>query len=171
MAKFIDEISYMNRVVELMKNEYGNFVIQKALKLSQNLNRKRLVKLIQKNVDKIGDKKLVVKWKNIVNSFINANCILNRVNGPFVLGCGMATTPSGAINYNNFTNSGLSSPFSINEQQFLFSPQYMSTSNIPNLNTMTNNIKKSSSTANVVNSNVIPSNQSNSYYSFYDHQN
>ncbi len=56
MAKFIDEISYMNRVVDLMKNEYGNFVIQKALKLSQNLNRKRLVKLIQKNVEKIGDK-------------------------------------------------------------------------------------------------------------------
>jgi hypothetical protein len=85
MAKFIDEISYMNRVVDLMKNEYGNFVIQKALKLSQNLNRKRLVKLIQKNVEKIGDKKLILKWNYVssqnlpfVNNLYSNNQYINR---------------------------------------------------------------------------------------------
>ena len=85
MVKFIDEISYMNRVVDLMKNEYGNFVIQKALKLSQNLNRKRLVKLIQKNVEKIGDKKLILKWKNIVNSFCNTSYSIRPVQSVFAV--------------------------------------------------------------------------------------
>lgn len=167
MAKFIDEISYMNRVVELMKNEYGNFVIQKALKLSQNLNRKRLVKLIQKNVDKIGDKKLVVKWKNIVNSFVNSNCILNRGNAPFVFGCGMQTTPTATMNFNNFQNSGMTSPFSVNEQQFLFSPQYMGTSNISSLNSMNSlsNFKKNLTTNQLTNGNAP---QSNPFYSFYE---
>ena len=78
MTKFIDEISFMNRVVELMKNEYGNFVIQKALRLSQNQNRKRLVKLIEKNVEKIGDKKLILKWKTIVSSFTNNSSNSNQ---------------------------------------------------------------------------------------------
>ena len=78
MTKFIDEISFMNRVVELMKNEYGNFVIQKALRLSQNQNRKRLVKLIEKNFEKIGDKKLILKWKTIVSSFTNNSSNSNQ---------------------------------------------------------------------------------------------
>jgi hypothetical protein len=94
MAKFIDEISYMNRVVDLMKNEYGNFVIQKALKLSQNLNRKRLVKLIQKNVEKIGDKKLILKWKNIVNSYCSTNHQIRQV-----------STVIGVNNNSNFISS------------------------------------------------------------------
>ena len=72
----------MNRVVDLMKNDYGNFVIQKALKLSQNHNRKRLVKLIQKNVDKIGDNKLIFKWKNIVTSFAT-NVVSQNTSKPF----------------------------------------------------------------------------------------
>ena len=165
MAKFIDEISYMNRVVELMKNEYGNFVIQKALKLSQNLNRKRLVKLIQKNVDKIGDKKLVVKWKNIVNSFVNSNVLLNRGNGQFVMSCGLQSTPAGTVNYNNnFMNTSLSSPFTINDPKFLFSPQY-NMSNLSGLNT--NNIGKKNSSSNL-NTNSSNNVQSNAYYCFYD---
>ena len=165
MAKFIDEISYMNRVVELMKNEYGNFVIQKALKLSQNLNRKRLVKLIQKNVDKIGDKKLVVKWKNIVNSFVNTNVVFNRNSNPaYVLGCSLQTTPNAVNNYSSgFIGSGLTSPFSMNDPKMIFSPQY-SVGNISAGFGSGNSNSKKGSNNNLPTSNV----QSNAYYCFYE---
>lgn len=143
-----------------MKNEYGNFVIQKALKLSQNLNRKRLVKLIQKNVDKIGDKKLVVKWKNIVNSFVNSNIVFNRPNAPYLMNYSLNNQN---VNTSNFINQGVTSPFSINETKFLFSPQY-SNSGAAGL-TSSNSIKKPSSTSLHNNSGNV---QSNAYYCFYE---
>jgi len=160
MTKFIDEISYMNRVVDLMKNEYGNFVVQKALKLSQNLNRKRLVKLILKNVDKIGDKKLVVKWRNIVHSFVNVNSATNanvsnnmfgRANSPFAFG--MQSTPQ-PMNF-SLINSGLSSPFSINDPKMLF-PTQMINNKIGNVNNNDNGKKPSNMNCN------------SAYYSFFD---
>jgi hypothetical protein len=56
-----------------MKNNYGNYVVQKALKLSQGNFKGRLVSSILKNIEKIGDRKLVLKWKSIVYSHINSN--------------------------------------------------------------------------------------------------
>jgi len=133
MSKFIDEISYMNRVVDLMKNEYGNFVIQKALKLSENINRKKLVKLIQKNVEKIGDKKLIIKWKNIVNSYLNTNCELFNKGIPFAVGTNqnfLIQMPN-----NNFMKPSLNSPYSCTDPKFLFSPMM----NCSNFNANINN--------------------------------
>jgi len=168
MAKFIDEISYMNRVVDLMKNEYGNFVVQKALKLSQNLNRKRLVKLILKNVDKIGDKKLVVKWRNIVHSFVNIstnnnmnvnnNTMFNRTNTPFAFG--MQTTPQ-PMNFGmSLINSGLNSPFTVSDQKMIFTPQSLNANKLNNINN--DNIGRKVSNPNLNN------NCNSAYYSFFE---
>jgi len=134
MAKFIDEISYMNRVVDLMKNEYGNFVIQKALKLSENINRKKLIKLIQKNVEKIGDKKLIIKWKNIVNSYVNTNCDLFNKGIPLTLGSNQNYLIQ-MQNSSNIMNPSLNSPFACSDPKFLFSPMM----NCSNFNTNNNN--------------------------------
>ena len=66
--KYIEEISINNRIVDLMKNNYGNYVVQKALKLANEKNMYKLIEVISKNLDKIGDKKLISKWKSIVQS-------------------------------------------------------------------------------------------------------
>lgn len=57
-----------------MKNNYGNYVVQKALKLSQGQMKAKLVNSIMKNIEKIGDKKLIMKWKSILNEhLVNIN--------------------------------------------------------------------------------------------------
>ena len=139
MTKFIDEISFMNRVVELMKNEYGNFVIQKALRLSQNQNRKRLVKLIEKNVEKIGDKKLILKWKTIVSSFTNNSSNSNQ-NLKVIYDNQIETNTNSykrsinsnnlnpIIKFNDYITQG-NSKFSINDSQ---NHKSLSTTNLPN---------------------------------------
>ena len=49
-----------------MKNNYGNYVIQKALKISTGENEKRLVNEVINNLYTLNDKKLIEKWKNII---------------------------------------------------------------------------------------------------------
>ncbi len=49
-----------------MKNNFGNYVVQKALKLARNDNKKKLVANVSKNIERLGEKKLIEKWKNIL---------------------------------------------------------------------------------------------------------
>ena len=51
-----------------MKSNYGNFVMQKALKLASNLTRNKLIELMSNEIDKLGDFKLISKWKEIIYS-------------------------------------------------------------------------------------------------------
>lgn len=53
-----------------MKNNYGNYVIQKALKLSTGLAKTSLINAILKNLDKIGEVKLTLKWQSIVENHV-----------------------------------------------------------------------------------------------------
>jgi hypothetical protein len=46
-----------------------NLVIQKALKISQGNINNLLVKEVCKNIFKLNDKKLILKWKNITNPY------------------------------------------------------------------------------------------------------
>ena len=55
-----------------MKNNFGNYVIQKALKISINENKKKLVEHVSKNVDRLGEKKIIEKWRNILGTHIEA---------------------------------------------------------------------------------------------------
>ncbi len=85
ITKYIEEVSINNRIVDLMKNNYGNYVVQKALKLANDKNKYKLIDIIVRNLDKIGDKKLISKWKSIVQSRIEENdemgiSILKKVN-------------------------------------------------------------------------------------------
>jgi hypothetical protein len=67
---FIEEVINTNKVNLLIKSNYGNYVIQKALKVAQVNSKFSLINNILQNLDKLGDKKLMIKWKHIVDSNI-----------------------------------------------------------------------------------------------------
>jgi hypothetical protein len=51
----------------MIKNNFGNYVIQNCLKSTKNYKTKMmLVFHIYKNIERIGDKKIIEKWKNIL---------------------------------------------------------------------------------------------------------
>ena len=66
LTEYIDEIIKFGKLYEIMKNNFGNFVIQKALKLSYGENKKRLIIEVSKNICKLNDKKLIIKWKELI---------------------------------------------------------------------------------------------------------
>jgi len=78
ITKFIEEVCQHTRVIDLMKNSYGNYVVQKALKISTGSNKSKLVSAINKNLDKLSDKKLINKWKAIVNNSTHLNTGLHQ---------------------------------------------------------------------------------------------
>ena len=51
-----------------MINNYGNYVVQKAIKLSSGESRKRLIQDIIKNLSKLEDKKIINKWRTIIST-------------------------------------------------------------------------------------------------------
>ena len=71
-----------------MKNNFGNYVVQKALKVSSGFPKANLVTCIVKNIDKIGDRKLTAKWKSIVFPHLNNNNPINKsaINNTFNCG-------------------------------------------------------------------------------------
>ena len=67
LAEFIDELGKNSNIITLLTNSFGNFVLQTAIKLSKGKNKIRIVNYIKKNLDKINDKKIVKKWKEIIS--------------------------------------------------------------------------------------------------------
>ena len=65
---YLKEICIENNISELILNNYGNYVIQKALKLSSGIYQKILIQEICKNLYIIEDKKIINKWKMIISS-------------------------------------------------------------------------------------------------------
>ena len=68
---YINEICTEINLSELMFNNYGNYVIQKAIKLSSGTSQDRIIKEILKNLYIIEDKKIINKWKMIISSKIS----------------------------------------------------------------------------------------------------
>lgn len=73
LSQFINEIYSSERIAEVMKNNFGNYVIQKALKISTGKERTLLAEIVNNNIFKLNDKKLIAKWKSIVFPYINNN--------------------------------------------------------------------------------------------------
>ena len=69
LNKFIDEIVDSEKISEVMKSNFGNYVIQKAIKLAKNENKQKLVYNAAKDVNKLNDPKLIIKWKSILLSY------------------------------------------------------------------------------------------------------
>ena len=57
-----------NTIGTLIKNSFGNYVIQTALKYSKGKFKIILINSIENNINFLNDKKLIHKWKNIISS-------------------------------------------------------------------------------------------------------
>ena len=70
LNEYIDEIVKTDRTYEVMKSSYGNYVIQKALKISNGEHRKKLVFNAAKDIDNLIENKLIQKWKSLLFPYI-----------------------------------------------------------------------------------------------------
>ena len=71
LNNYIDEIISSNHIYDVMKSNYGNYVIQKAIKLSKGDSKNKLIFNAAKDVNKLNDCKLIIKWKSILSPHIN----------------------------------------------------------------------------------------------------
>lgn len=83
-----------------MKNAFGNYVVQKALKLAKDDNKKILISSLTQNIEKLCDKKLISKWKIIINNSI----------GNFASLCGPINSNNLMNNNNNNNNKNKYNP-------------------------------------------------------------
>ena len=59
-------------ILENYINEiYGNYVVQKVIKLAEGENKKLFVFNAAKDIDKLNDNKLIQKWKSLLSPHIN----------------------------------------------------------------------------------------------------
>ena len=66
LNQYIDEIITNNCIHDVMKSNYGNYVIQKAIKLSKNRYKNKLIYAAAKQINNLMDIKLIIKWKSIL---------------------------------------------------------------------------------------------------------
>jgi len=64
---YINEVCNENNIIEIIKNKYGNYVIQKAVKLSSGIFREKIIGKISKVINKLEDKRIINKWKAIIS--------------------------------------------------------------------------------------------------------
>jgi hypothetical protein len=71
LNNYIDEIVDSNRIYEVMRSNYGNYVVQKAIKLSKGEHKKTLIFNAAKDINKLNDAKLIIKWKSILSPHLS----------------------------------------------------------------------------------------------------
>ena len=54
-----------------MKSNYGNYVVQKVIKLANGESKKNFVFNAAKEIEKLNDNKLIQKWKLILSPHIS----------------------------------------------------------------------------------------------------
>ena len=83
LKQIIDTIVNNNKIISLLKNPYGNFVLLKAIKLVDLEDKLKIIFSINANIEKISNTKYYLKWKYIISSivqFFNNNAINNQKN-------------------------------------------------------------------------------------------
>ena len=70
LNNYIEEIVNINRIYDVMKSNYGNYVIQKAIILAKGEYKQKLIYNAAKDVNKLVDQKLIKKWKSIISPHI-----------------------------------------------------------------------------------------------------
>ena len=66
LNNYIDEIIYSNCLYRVMKSNYGNYVIQKVIKLAKGKCKNKLVYNAAKEINKLNENKIAHKWKSIL---------------------------------------------------------------------------------------------------------
>ena len=82
LTNYIDEIIWSKKIYEIMKSKFGNYVIQKAIKLAKNENKKKLIFNAAIMINNLKEKKLITKWKSILIPHIHelSNDCLKELN-------------------------------------------------------------------------------------------
>lgn len=70
LSLFIEEISNMDKLAGLMKNSYGNYVVQKAITIAQTKDKQMLAQQIFYNIPHLTDKRLRAKWTLLLQKSI-----------------------------------------------------------------------------------------------------
>ena len=82
---FINEICTRDQIGQVMKNSFGNYVIQKALKIAKGNNELLLADFVNRNIYKLNDKKLIIKWKGIVTPHLGTNsCVSSNIDNELI---------------------------------------------------------------------------------------
>ena len=63
---FVNELCDGEMISETMHDNYGNYVVQKAMKLAQGEIKEKLSMNVGKNISKLNDRKLIAKWKRLI---------------------------------------------------------------------------------------------------------
>ena len=71
LEEYIDEIVASKKIYEIMKSKFGNYVIQKAIKLAKNEYKKKLIYNAAIMINNLKEKKLIIKWKSILMPHIH----------------------------------------------------------------------------------------------------
>ena len=70
LNEFIGEIIKSNKIYDIMKSSFGNYVIQKIIKLAKNENKNKIVFCAAKNINNLMENKLILKWKSLLQPHI-----------------------------------------------------------------------------------------------------
>jgi len=65
-SDFIVEISNSDKIANLIKHSYGNYVVQKALKISMSTDNQILTSAIRNSMPEVKDKRIRSKWEKIL---------------------------------------------------------------------------------------------------------
>ena len=71
LENYINEIISNKCIANVMKSNYGNYVVQKVIKLAEGENKKLFVFNAAKDIDKLNDNKLIQKWKSLLSPHLN----------------------------------------------------------------------------------------------------
>ena len=71
LKEYIEEIVGSGKIYEIMKSKFGNYVIQKAIKLAKNDYKNKLVFNAAFLVNNLKENKLITKWKSILMPHIH----------------------------------------------------------------------------------------------------
>ena len=71
LENYIEEIIESKKIYEIMRSKFGNYVIQKAIKLAKNEYKKKLVFNAAMMINNLKEKKLITKWKSILMPHIH----------------------------------------------------------------------------------------------------
>ena len=66
LNSFVNEICNKEMISDTMRDNYGNYVVQKALKISKGEIKVKLAMNVGKNISQFNDKKLIAKWKRLI---------------------------------------------------------------------------------------------------------
>ena len=66
LQAFVMKVCTTKTISELIRNSYANYVVQTALKVAKGELKVVLINEIENNLNMLGEKKLINKWKSIL---------------------------------------------------------------------------------------------------------